>query len=46
MKYLFSTNLKVKEIGRKLGYDDPYYYSRMFVKHVGLYPVNYHKEAH
>ncbi|MCY1723460.1 AraC family transcriptional regulator [Prolixibacteraceae bacterium Z1-6] len=43
-KYLSQTNLKVKEIGAKLGYDDPYYFSRIFTKHVGLSPANYRKE--
>ena len=43
-KYLLQTNLKVKEIAAKLGYDDPYYFSRIFSKHVGLSPANYRKE--
>jgi len=43
-KYLLKSNLKVKEIGAKLGYDDPYYFSRIFSKHVGLSPANYRKE--
>lgn len=43
-KYLSQSNLKVKEIGLKLGYDDPYYFSRIFTKHVGLSPANYRKE--
>jgi len=45
IKYLLTTNLKVKEIGLKLGYEDPYYFSRMFTNHVGLSPANYRKEA-
>ncbi len=43
-KYLTQTNLKVKEIGLKLGYEDQYYFSRIFTKHVGLSPANYRKE--
>ncbi len=43
-KYLLQTNLKVKEIGEKLGYEDPYYFSRIFTKHLGLSPANYRKE--
>lgn len=43
-KYLLRTNLKVKEIGAKLGYDDQYYFSRIFRKHVGFSPANYRKE--
>ncbi len=43
-RYLTITNLKVKEISRKLGYDDPYYFSRIFTKQIGLSPVNFRKE--
>ena len=43
-KYLTQTNLKVKEIGRRLGYEDQYYFSRIFSKHVGQSPANYRKE--
>lgn len=43
-KYLIQSNLRVKEIGLKLGYDDAYYFSRIFSKHVGLSPANYRKE--
>lgn len=43
-KYLTQSNLKVKEIGLRLGYDDQYYFSRIFTKHVGLSPANYRKE--
>lgn len=43
-KYLVQSNLKVKAIGAKLGYNDPYYFSRIFTKHVGLSPANYRKE--
>lgn len=43
-KYLINTRLKVKEISHKLGYDDPYYFSRIFTRHVGLSPAKYRKE--
>lgn len=43
-KFLIQSNLKVKEIGLKLGYEDQYYFSRIFSKHVGLSPANYRKE--
>ena len=43
-KYLTQSNLKVKEIGLRLGYDDQYYFSRIFSKHVGVSPANYRKE--
>ncbi len=43
-KYLIQTNLKVKDIGLKLGYEDQYYFSRIFSRHVGQSPANYRKE--
>ena len=43
-KYLTQTNLKVKEISRKLGYDDPYYFSRIFTKQIGLSPAHFRRE--
>ncbi|NQU51690.1 MAG: AraC family transcriptional regulator [Bacteroidetes bacterium] len=43
-KYLTQTNLKVKEIGQKLGYEDQYNFSRIFSKHIGQSPANYRKE--
>ncbi len=43
-RLLTNTNLKVKEVGKKLGYDDQYYFSRIFSKHIGLSPAKYRKE--
>lgn len=43
-KYLIQTNLKVKVIGTKLGYEDQYYFSRIFSKHIGQSPAKYRKE--
>ena len=43
-RYLTQSNLKVKEVGLKLGYEDQYYFSRIFARHVGLSPANYRKE--
>jgi len=43
-RYLTKTNLKVKEISRKLGYDDPYYFSRIFTKQIGLSPTYFRRE--
>ncbi|GAB3902634.1 AraC family transcriptional regulator [Mucilaginibacter boryungensis] len=40
-QYLYFTNLTIKEIGFKVGFADPYYFSRMFKKLMGLSPVNY-----
>ena len=43
-KILLHSKLRIKEVSQKLGYDDPYYFSRIFTKHIGLSPVNYRKE--
>lgn len=43
-KYLSQTNMKIKEIAARLGYEDPYHFSRIFSKHNGLSPVGYRKE--
>jgi AraC-like DNA-binding protein len=40
-QYLQFTSLRVNEISLKLGIDDPYYFSRMFTKIMGVSPVDY-----
>ena len=40
-QYLQFTNLRIKEIGYKLGIDDPYYFSRLFSSLMGQSPLNY-----
>lgn len=40
-QYLLFTDLRVKEISEKLGIDDPYYFSRMFHKLMGVSPNLY-----
>lgn len=42
-QYLYFTKLSVKEISRKIGFDDPYYYSRMFKKQMKQSPAKYRK---
>ena len=37
------SNLRMKEIGRQIGYEDPYYFSRIFKKVIGLSPYQYRK---
>ncbi len=37
------SDLRVKEIAAKIGYDDPYYFSRIFTKVIGLSPQSYRK---
>ena len=43
-RLLTHTNLKVKDIGRRLGYQDQYYFSRIFSKQIGLSPAKYRME--
>jgi len=43
-RYLARTDLKVKEIGLRLGYEDPYYFSRSFSKYAGISPTGFRKE--
>lgn len=42
-EYLYFTNLNIKEICKKVGFEDPYYFSRMFKKQIGLSPMQYKK---
>ncbi|MDX1638912.1 MAG: AraC family transcriptional regulator [Balneolaceae bacterium] len=43
-QYLDLTELNINEIARKLGYDDPHYFSRLFHKIMGLPPSRYRKK--
>lgn len=43
-QYLLFTDLRIKEIAGKLGMDDPYYFSRMFHKLMGVSPNQYRKK--
>jgi AraC-like DNA-binding protein len=45
-QYLLFTNLRIKEIGDKIGIDDPYYFSRMFTKVMGMSPKEYKDKRH
>lgn len=38
---LLYTNLEIKEIAEKLGFEDPYYFSRIFKDKVKVSPANY-----
>ncbi|HTN36966.1 MAG TPA: AraC family transcriptional regulator [Arachidicoccus sp.] len=40
-QYLLFTDLRIKEIADKLGIEDPYYFSRMFSKVMGMSPASY-----
>ena len=43
--YLDTTALSVKEVAAKLGYDDPYYFSRIFQKILGCSPLVYRRSV-
>jgi AraC-like DNA-binding protein len=45
-QYLLYTELRVKEIADKLGIEDPYYFSRMFNKLMGMSPHQYRVRKH
>ncbi|MDR0792130.1 MAG: AraC family transcriptional regulator [Chitinophagaceae bacterium] len=38
---LYAGNLKVKDVAESLGYDDPFYFSRMFKKYMKVSPEQY-----
>lgn len=44
-KYLELTDLKIYEIAKKVGYTDPYYFSRIFKRTIGFPPKDY-RENH
>ena len=44
-KYLLNSPLKVKEIAHKLGYTDPYHFSRIFKQCVGVSPRQFKEEG-
>ena len=43
--YLDATSLSVKEVAAQLGYDDPYYFSRIFQKILGCSPLAYRRSV-
>lgn len=38
---LYSTNMKVKNVAVEIGYEDPYYFSRLFKKYMNVSPDQY-----
>jgi AraC family transcriptional regulator of arabinose operon len=40
-QYIYFTDMNIKEIGNLVGFDDPYYFSRIFKKLMGLSPAKY-----
>lgn len=45
-RYLQFTPLRINEIASKLGIEDPYYFSRMFTKIMGVSPLEYRNKKH
>ncbi len=43
-QYLLFTTLRIKEIAQELGIDDPYYFSRLFTKIMGMAPNEYREK--
>jgi len=43
---LFNSNIKIKDIAQDIGYDDPYYFSRLFKKLMGVPPEQYRASTH
>ena len=43
-QYLDLTNMKIKEVSSAVGYEDPYYYSRVFRKIMGEPPEKYREK--
>lgn len=44
-RMLLETDAGVQEIGQRVGYEDPFYFSRLFRKHVGLSPTEFRQQA-
>lgn len=45
-QYLLFTDLRIKEIGDKIGFTDPFYFSRVFTKVMGMSPKEYKDKRH
>jgi two-component system response regulator YesN len=42
---MLDENLTVQEVARLMGYEDPYYFHRIFKKHTGQTPLEYRRSA-
>lgn len=43
---LYSNDVQIKAIALEIGYDDPYYFSRVFKKYMGISPEQYKQTSH
>ena len=41
IRLLSNQSLQIKEVAYMLGYNDPFYFSRIFTKHIGMNPKNF-----
>ena len=41
---LFTTNVKIYDIAKSIGYDDPFYFSKAFKKMTGLSPSDFREK--
>ncbi len=41
IRLLTNQSMKIKEVAYTLGYEDPFYFSRLFKKHIGTSPMNF-----
>jgi AraC-like DNA-binding protein len=41
---MHESNLTVAQIAARVGYEDPYYFSRLFSRHIGQSPRSYRRE--
>jgi len=45
-RLLFWTQLPIGEVGRRIGFEDPAYFTRFFKKHTGQLPAAFQRELH
>lgn len=45
-QYILFTDLRIKEIANQVGFEDQYYFSRLFSKLMGIAPLEYRKKRH
>ena len=43
-RLLATSDRKLDDVAASVGYDDPFYFSRIFSKHIGLSPSGYRRE--
>ena len=46
MEILQEGHFSIQDVAKKVGYDDPYYFSKLFKKRFGLSPSSYKRNGH